>query len=70
VKTLLVPLALLFPARLLALARRHLDRALYVLSVYATLVISNNNERPLAYAFGTLAGFWLIERTLAAFGLA
>jgi hydrogenase/urease accessory protein HupE len=26
-------------------------------------------ERPLAYVFGTLAGFWLIERTLAALGI-
>ena len=26
-------------------------------------------ERPLAYAFGTVAGFWLIERSLAALGL-
>ncbi len=43
----LVPLLLLFPARLPALVRRHFDRALYVVSVYATLVISNNNERPL-----------------------
>jgi len=50
----LVPLVLLFPARLPGLARRHFDRALYVLSVYATLVISNNNERPLAYALPAL----------------
>ena len=50
----LVPLVLLFPARLPQLARRHFDRALYVLSVYATLVISNNNERPLAYALPAL----------------
>ena len=49
-----VPLLLLFPARLPALVRRHFDRALYVLSVYATLVISNNNERPLAYALPAL----------------
>jgi len=26
-------------------------------------------ERPIAYAFGAMAGFWLIERTLAALGL-
>jgi len=51
----LVPLLLLFPARVPALARRHFDRALYVASVYATLVISNNNERPLAYALPALA---------------
>ena len=50
----LVPLVLLFPARLPGLARRHFDRALYVLSVYATLVISNNNERPLSYALPAL----------------
>ena len=51
----LVPLLLLFPARVPAFARRHFDRALYVASVYATLVISNNNERPLAYALPALA---------------
>lgn len=50
----LVPLVLLFPARLPELARRHFDRAAYVLLVYATLVISNNNERPLAYALPAL----------------
>jgi hypothetical protein len=50
----LVPLVLLFPARLPGLARRHFDRALFVLSVYATLVISNNNERPLSYALPAL----------------
>ena len=50
----LLPLVLLFPSRLPGLARRHFDRALYVASVYATLVISNNNERPLAYALPAL----------------
>ncbi len=50
----LVPLVLLFPARLPGLVRRHFDRALFVLSVYTTLVISNNNERPLAYALPAL----------------
>ena len=50
----LVPLVLLLPRRLPGLARRHFDRALFVLSVYATLVISNNNERPLAYALPAL----------------
>ena len=50
----LVPLVLLLPRRLPELARRHFDRALFVLSVYATLVISNNNERPLAYALPAL----------------
>ena len=52
---ILVPLVLLFPSRLPGFVRRHFDRALYVLSVYATLVISNNNERPLAYALPALA---------------
>ena len=62
----LVPLVLLFPARLPALARRHFDRALYVLSVYATLVISNNNERPLAYALPALvpAALWCLRAFL------
>jgi hypothetical protein len=59
----LVPLLLLFPARVPALVRRHFDRALYVASVYATLVISNNNERPLAYALPALvpAGLWCLR---------
>jgi hypothetical protein len=62
----LVPLVLLFPSRLPALARRHFDRALYVLSVYATLVISNNNERPLAYALPALvpAALWCLRAFL------
>ncbi len=62
----LVPLVLLFPARLPALLRRHFDRALFVLSVYATLVISNNNERPLAYALPALvpAGLWCLRAFL------
>ena len=50
----LVPLLFLFPARVPTLVRRHFDRALYVASVYATLAISNNNERPLAYALPAL----------------
>jgi len=50
----LVPLLLLFPARLPGLVRRHFDRAFYVVAVYATLAISNNNERPLAYALPAL----------------
>ena len=50
----LVPLLLLFPSRLPALVRRHFDCALYVVSVYATLAISNNNERPLSYALPAL----------------
>jgi len=64
----LVPLVLLFPARLPGLARRHFDRALYVLSVYATLVISNNNERPLAYALPAVvpAALWCLRAFLDA----
>jgi hypothetical protein len=59
----LVPLLLLFPARVPALVRRHFDRALYVASVYGTLVISNNNERPLAYALPALvpAALWCLR---------
>jgi hypothetical protein len=62
----LVPLVLLFPSRLPGLARRHFDRALYVLFVYATLVISNNNERPLAYALPALvpAALWCLRAFL------
>ncbi len=63
----LVPLVLLFPSRLPGLAHRHFDRALYVLSVYATLVISNNSERPLAYALPALvpAALWCLREFLA-----
>ena len=63
----LVPLVLLLPGRLPGLARRHFDRASYVLSVYATLVISNNNERPLAYALPALvpAALWCARAFLA-----
>jgi WD40-like Beta Propeller Repeat len=63
----LVPLLLLFPSRLPDLVRRHFDRALYVLSVYATLAISNNNERPLAYALPALvpAALWCLRAFLS-----
>ena len=62
----LVPLLFLFPARIPELVRRHFDRALYVVSVYATLVISNNNERPLAYALPALlpAALWCLRAFL------
>jgi len=50
----LVPLLFLRPARIPGLVRRHFDRAAYVLCVYATLAISNNSERPLAYALPAL----------------
>ncbi len=63
----LVPLVLLYPGQLPRLARRHFDRALYVASVYATLVISNNNERPLAYALPALvpAALYVLRAFLA-----
>ncbi len=59
----LVPLALLFPSHVPALVRRHFDRALYVASVYASLTISNNNERPLSYALPALvpAALWCLR---------
>lgn len=62
----LVPLLLLFPRHLAGFARRHFDRAFYVASVYATLVISNNNERPLAYALPALvpAALFCLRRFL------
>lgn len=51
-----VPLALLFPSRLTEAVRRHPDLVVLVAAVYATLLISNNTERPLAYAMpGVLA---------------
>jgi hypothetical protein len=46
----LLPAALLAPRRLPGLCRRHFDRALFLVSVYASCSISNNTERPLAYA--------------------
>jgi hypothetical protein len=62
----LVPMVLLLPRRLPELARRHFDRALFVVSVYATLVISNNNERPLGYALPALvpAGLYCLRAFL------
>jgi hypothetical protein len=44
------PLVLLFPSRLPGLVRRHYDLAAMLLAVGATLTISNNTERPLAYS--------------------
>jgi hypothetical protein len=46
----LLPAALLAPGRLPGLFRRHFDRAIFLLAVYASCSISNNTERPLAYA--------------------
>ena len=44
------PLLLMFPGRVIALLRKHFDQAGLLACVYATLVISNNTERPLVYA--------------------
>jgi len=67
----LVPLLVLFPSRLPGLVRRHFDRALYVASVYASLAISNNNERPLAYALPALvpAALWCLRALVRDTGL-
>ncbi len=65
----LFPMVLLVPRRVPGLLRRHFDRAFFVLSVYLSLSISNNTERPLAYALpavvpGALLGLrWFFEET-------
>lgn len=62
-------LVFLVPRRLPPLVRRHFDRAFFVLSVYLSLGISNNTERPLAYALpvvvpaAVLGLRWFIEAT-------
>ncbi len=54
---------------MIQLARRHYDQAALVLAVLATLLISNNTERPLAYALpvllpaALLALRWFIDET-------
>jgi hypothetical protein len=51
----LLPLALLRPHRIGAACRRNVDQALFLGLVYlTTILISNNNERPLAYALPVL----------------
>ena len=50
----LFPLFLLYPRRIPELARRHFDQLAPALAVYASLMISNNTERPLAYAVPAL----------------
>lgn len=50
----LFPLFLLYPARIWGLARRHFDQLAPALAVYASLAVSNNTERPLAYAVPAL----------------
>jgi uncharacterized protein (TIGR03382 family) len=47
-------LPLLVPDRIPRLVRRHFDRAFFVASVYLSLVVTNNTERPLAYALPAL----------------
>jgi hypothetical protein len=67
----LVPLLLLLPSRLLRLVRDHFDQAAALALVYATLVISNNTERPLAYALPVVlpAALWCLREFLRATGL-
>lgn len=43
-------LLVMFPGRVIGLLREHFDQAGLLACVYATLVISNNTERPLVYA--------------------
>ena len=50
----LFPLFFLYPRRIPELARRHFDQLAPALAVYASLMISNNTERPLAYAVPAL----------------
>ncbi len=45
----LFPLLLLFPGRLLTIARRHFDQVAVVAFFYALLLVANNTERELAY---------------------
>ena len=64
----LVPLALLFPARAWALARAHVAPLALLVTVYVTtFLISNNNERPLAYAVPVVlpAALYGLRRFLA-----
>jgi hypothetical protein len=50
----LFPLFFLYPRRIPELARRHFDQLAPALVVYASLLVSNNTERPLAYAVPAL----------------
>jgi hypothetical protein len=51
---MLFPLFFLYPRRIPELARRHFDQLAPALVVYASLLVSNNTERPLAYAVPAL----------------
>ena len=48
------PLLFLYPRRILPLAWRHFDQVAPAAIVYASLLVSNNTERPLAYAVPAL----------------
>ncbi|HVR69834.1 MAG TPA: hypothetical protein VMT87_03230 [Vicinamibacteria bacterium] len=50
----LFPLLFLYPGRIWELSRRHFDQMAPALLVYASLAVSNNTERPLAYAVPAL----------------
>jgi hypothetical protein len=67
----LFPLFLLYPGRIWELSRRHFDQLAPALVVYASLLVSNNTERPLAYAVPALlpAGLYNLKTFLAETGL-
>jgi hypothetical protein len=50
----LFPLLLLFPGRLVTVARRHYDQLVVVAFFYALLLVANNTERELAYTLPVL----------------
>jgi hypothetical protein len=50
----MLPLLVLYPGRIATLLRRHFDQLAPALLVYASLLVSNNTERPLAYALPAL----------------
>lgn len=57
----LFPLLLLFPSRVFRLVRTHYDQAALFLAVLASLLISNNTERPLAYALPVILPAALLQ---------
>jgi hypothetical protein len=67
----LLPLWLLHPRRIPELVRRHFDQLAPALVVYASLLVSNNTERPLAYAVPALlpAALYNLRAFLAETGL-
>jgi hypothetical protein len=66
-----LPLALLYPSHLGQAVRRHPDLVTLLAAVYATLLISNNTERPLAYAAPVVlaAALYGFERFVAETGV-